>query len=317
MSINNRTSKTGYIIGINALVIDCITLVDRFPNEGQAVRGSTQERYPGGKGANAIIAAHKVGVPAKFYTTVHPNDAAFLLKNLKEVGIDISGAMLSEKTDTVIANIAQNTKTGDHTVVTFNGRHEISAEMVAASDFAPNNTLMLQAKLSDDILYALINKAHLANCDITFNFCPVKKLDQEIFSKLKFIVVNEHEAYEIVHLYGIPHNGKDEDIAKNIAAFFKVTTIVTRGSKSIILARKDSSLITYPAIELDNVVSPIGAGDAFFGVLTALIHLGEDMEIAIKKAIVASAIVCTKYAPQSCPSLEEIEAFGYYSGFQK
>ena len=308
MRFQEGKAKTGLIIGINTLVIDCITLVERFPIEGQAVRGLSQERYPGGKGPNAILAAHKAGAPAKFYSTVHPEDAAFLVKNLKDNEIDISGIKLSEETQTVIANITQNIKTGDHTVVTINGKHDISAEMVSEADFNSENTFLLQAKLSEDILSTLISKADQINCAIVLNFCPVKKLDQKIVSKVDLIVINEHEAREICNLYQISNSSEDKEITKDIASFFKVTTIMTRGPKEVILANQDSALKIYPAIKLDNVVSPLGAGDAFVGVLTARLHLGDNFDTAIKKAIIASSIVCTEYAPQSCPAIKEIIA---------
>ena len=75
------------------------------------------------------------------------------------------------------------------------------------------------------------------------------------------------------------------------------------------LARPGQRIKSYSTIKLDNVVSTLGAGDAFFGVLTARLHLGDDLDTAIKKAIIASTIVCTNFAPQSCPDIEEIENF--------
>ena len=172
--------RSGFVIGINTLCIDCITTVTNFPKEGQAVRGINQEKFPGGKGPNAILAAKKAGVPAKFYSTVNPDDAPFLIKNLQDSGIDISGIKLSKETQTVIANITQHIVTGDHIVVTFNGRHEITADMISDTEFTPDNTLMLQAKLPEEILANLINRASLGGTTITLNMCPVKRLKRNL-----------------------------------------------------------------------------------------------------------------------------------------
>ena len=306
MNLHHRKRKSGVIIGINTLCIDCITIVDRFPKEGQAVRGLSQIRYPGGKGPNAILAAHKAGASTKFYSTVHPDDAQFLIKNLQESGIDISCIKLSEKTQTVIANITQHTETGDHTVVTLNGHHEITADMISNTEFTPDNTLMLQAKLPEETLSKLINLAYQNDCAITMNMAPVKKLDKSLISKLDLLVINEHEALDILNIYKISNNKRNEDSAQDIASYFGVITVLTRGAKGVILAKPDEPVKIYPAIRIKKVASTLGAGDAFFGVLTARLHLGDELDSAIQKSIAASAIVCTKLEPQSCPDIDEI-----------
>lgn len=298
--------KSGFIIGINTLCIDCITTVDHFPKEGQAVRGLSQARYPGGKGPNAVLAAHKAGALAKFYSTVHPDDAQFLIKNLQENGIDISGIKLSEKTQTVIASITQHIETGDHTVVTCNGRHEITAEMISDTEFSYDSTLMLQAKLAEEALSELINRAYQNGSAITMNMSPVKKLDKCLIDKLDILVINEYEALDILNIYKISNNNRDEDIAQDIASYFGTVTVLTRGAKGVLVAKPDEPLKIYPAIKIKKVISTLGAGDTFFGVLTARLHLGDELDSAIKKAIAASAIACTKPEPQSCPDLDEI-----------
>ncbi len=308
MKFKVGTKRQGFVIGINTLCIDCITTVNRFPEEGQAVRGISQERFPGGKGPNAILAVKKAGAPAKFYSTVHPDDAIFLLKNLKANGIDTKGIKQSESTQTVIANITQHVESGDHTVVTFNGHHEIAAEMIDTDDFNEHNTLMLQAKLSEETLEKLINLADKTNCAITMNLSPVKKIKEDLVKKLDILVINEHEARDINKLYDISNKNQDEELTKELAGYFNVVTVVTRGAKDVLLAVPGNELKIYPSIKVDKVVSTLGAGDAFFGVLTGRLHLGEDIDAALKHAITAGAIVCTKAAPQSCPEIEEIKS---------
>jgi len=301
--------KPGFVIGINTLCIDCITTVESFPKEGQAVRGLTQERYPGGKGPNAILAVQKSGAKAKFYSTVNPVDAPFLLKNLQKNKIDISGVRQSEKTQTAIANVTQHIMTGDHTVVTFNAQHEITSDIIDESDFSPDNTLMLQSKLPENTISKLIIKASHAGCKITMNMCPVKKLDKKLIGKLNILVINEHEAGEIVKFYKISNKDQDEVIAQDIADYFGIQTIITRGHKQVILAEPNQPIKTFPVIKLDKVISTLGAGDGFFGMLTGRLHSGDSLDMAINKAIIASAIICTRLAPQSCPDIKEIEDY--------
>ena len=83
--------KTPKINVVGSVNLDLVATVERLPGIGETVSGLTLERFPGGKGANQALAAHRLGADVSFFACVgDDNIADEALSILKDEGVKIS-----------------------------------------------------------------------------------------------------------------------------------------------------------------------------------------------------------------------------------
>lgn len=105
----------------------------------------------------------------------------------------------------------------------------------------------------------------------------------------KYLCTNEHEARVIMQRTGL----SDVDILERVDV--QVTTL---GAKGVRIRRLNESELFVPALAVDDVVDPTGAGDAFrAGFFTAIAH-GSDLERAAQIGSTLSAFAIEVLGPQ-------------------
>ncbi len=76
---------------IGSINLDIVAHVKVFPQPGETITNATVNRFPGGKGANQALAAHRLGASVFMVGRVGDDPLADeALNTLREEGVDLS-----------------------------------------------------------------------------------------------------------------------------------------------------------------------------------------------------------------------------------
>ena len=143
------------------------------------------------------------------------------------------------------------------------------------------------------------------NIPLAFNPSPISQelLDTFPFDAVRYLLVNETEAYEITH------HTAPEKVAKSLLEKYpSIRLVMTLGGDGAYYADREQ-VIRQDAFPVE-AVDTTGAGDTFTGIFLGLIGQGWDCGKALCFGCAAAAIAVTRSgAAAAIPSMEQIEDF--------
>ena len=270
---------------IGSINLDLVASVKEFPQPGETVTNAVVNHYPGGKGANQALAAHRLGAAVYMVGRVGKDyEADEALANLREEGVDLSYCKTLDGHTTGLAMI----------VVSADGENQI---VVAPGANAAFDAEHLELPVTDasiaqlEIPFETILKAARNHSNFfCLNAAPAKPVPHEILEHVDLLVVNEIEARTL---------GSELDSYRGLLA-------TTFGGRGAVLSKegKEIARATPPKV---NVVDTTGAGDAFTAALTVALVSGMEPQAALEMACVVGALATTKMGAQSSPTLAEVQ----------
>ncbi len=69
-----RGNSNAVVVIVGSVNVDLVVAAERLPGRGETVLGRRLERYGGGKGANAAVAAARLGAEARLVAAVGGDD---------------------------------------------------------------------------------------------------------------------------------------------------------------------------------------------------------------------------------------------------
>jgi ribokinase len=279
--MNNKIS----IAIIGSINLDIVASVDEFPQPGETITNAVVHRFPGGKGANQALAAHRLGASVFMVGRVGDDPVADeALDTLRNEGVDLSFCDTLTNCSTGLALIVVN-ESGENQIVVAPGANAA----FNAGDLVVPTTDASIAQL--EVPFETILKA-ARNSDNFFclNAAPAKPVPFELLEHVNLLVVNEIEARTL---------GSELDNYNGLLA-------TTYGSKGAVLSRNGQQIATAAAPKVD-VLDTTGAGDAFTAALTVALVSGMDEQAALEQACKVGALATTKMGAQSSPTLIEIQ----------
>lgn len=281
------------VVVVGSANADLVVSVARRPGPGETVLGSDTEVLPGGKGANTAVAAAKLGARVSLLAAV--GDDAYghmLLDSLASAGIDTGSIHTSER-PTGVAYI----------FVTPDGENSILVSPGANSALGPDDVRIDDGKVlvaSLEVPLPTIEHAVAVAASrgirVVVNVSPPAELSPQTLAVLDPIVVNEHEAAQLL--------GRDSD-PRRLLELGPRSAVVTLGARgALVISREGVEEIESPQVE---VMDTTGAGDAFTGALAARLASGADLVAAARFAVKVAAISVTRRGAQpSYPTVDEI-----------
>ena len=270
---------------VGSVNLDIIARVKRFPVPGETMTNAVVKRFPGGKGANQAMAAHRLGAKVWMVACLG-NDLAApdAVAALKAEGVNLDYCQSLEGLSTGQALILVNEE-GENQIVVAPGANAAfaadllklpAAELVIAQLELPMDTVLRAAKETEGLF--------------CLNAAPAKEVPQSVLDHTDLLVVNEIEA---------------EVIGPGLEQF-KGLLAITYGSKGAVLKQHGNEIARAlpPKVE---AVDTTGAGDAFTATLAVSLVQGLSAENALKRACVSGALTATKQGAQSSPTSEEIQ----------
>lgn len=258
------------IVCVGSLNHDIAVWVPRRPDPDETIHGSRVEEFRGGKGANQIVAAARLGAHTAMVGCVGRDGRGdFLIEGLVADGVDVEGVARVDTPTGVALITIDPSEIG--IVVVAGANAEADAALVEANRVAIENAdaLVLQGEVP---AAASVRAAEIARDHgtlVVFTPAPVNEVATAVAPLADVLIVNRNESAQL----------------GTLAASVVVTTL-GRGGCDVTV---DGTTEHFAPFDAD-VVDPTGAGDAFTAALAVALADGRPIAEAARYANAAGSL---------------------------
>ena len=288
------------VIVVGSINQDVKVTVDRFPQPGETLSGSSLTYSLGGKGANQAAAAAHSGATVAFVGAVGSDPSGQRLRSdLASHGVDVTHLREVEgPSGTALITVATS---GENTIILDAGANAtVTVKPAKASLFpSPADIVVLQAEVPAEANAAALAWAHSFGARVLLNLAPARPTDADFMAHVDILVVNETEAGLTL---GMPSPASPTEaigIARALRGLGPKHVMVTLGADGAAWA-SGREAGHCPALTLGEAVDTTGAGDACVGALAAAMALGKPFDEAVADGIRAGSTAVL--APGAAPS---------------
>ncbi len=288
---------------VGSLNLDTTVRVPRLPAAGETILGFGHFEDMGGKGANQVVAAARLGRSVAMVGMIGEDDAgAHLLKSLGFDGVDTTAVVIAQRQSSGVALITVD-QMGENTIVVDPGSNAMFSPDMLQGVADPIRTacvVLLQLEIPLDTVAAAVA---LATGIVVLNPAPAANLDAAVLDAVDVLVPN---ATELARLTGsTPPSSPGEAISMAHGLEGPKAVVVTLGADgAVLVSGGDAVHISAPLVD---PVDPTAAGDAFCGGLADFLVRGESLENAVQWAVRCGAVTATRWGAQgSLPTRDEV-----------
>ncbi|WP_069811307.1 ribokinase [Streptomyces sp. TP-A0874] len=276
---------------------DLVVGVDRRPAAGETVLGTDLTVHPGGKGANQAVAAARLGARVALLARVGDDEhGRLLLDSQRAAGVDTVGVLVGTS-PTGVALIVVDPQ-GDNSIVVSPGANArlTPADIRAASSLlAGARVVSTQLEIPLETVCEVVRAAG-PETRVVLNLSPAAPLPAEVLAACDPLVVNEHEARELLDGHAAARSEEPAVWASALLSRGLRSVVVTLGPAGALAATREGTvLVPSPTVE---AVDTTGAGDAFTGGLAWRLASGDDLETAVRYAVRVGAAAVTRPGAQ-------------------
>ena len=296
---------TARVCVVGSANLDCVAYVERPPAPGETVTGSSFAMTPGGKGANAAMAAARAGGQVSLLGAIGDDDAGRrLLEEYAGEAIDTSALRVVPGVPTGVAVVVVDAS-GENQIVVVAGANGTVGELdrPARDRVAASDVLLLQLELPMAAVLSAARHARAHGVPVVLTPAPVTDVPDELLASTDVLLPNEHEA-RLLTGEATPEAAALALLARGVGEV--VVTLGAAGALHVDRAG-DVRAVAPVATGLD-VVDTTGAGDAFAGTLAVLLGEGRPMAQALSRAAAAGALAVTRPGAATSPTRAEVEA---------
>ena len=294
---------------IGSFVMDMVATMDKYPDAGESVIGTSIAFYPGGKGANQCVAIKRLGGNVEMIGMLGNDANGRVFRDvLDKEGIK-SDYVFECDTPTAVAQIQINSSGQNRICVIPSANFVFSEEHVDKIDeiIKESSLIVLQLEMVLPVIRKIIKRANAYNVKVLLNPAPAAALENETLSMVDYITPNETE---LSVLTGMSTSTDDEVIAaaKKLLNSGVGCVVATLGDRGALIVTDDYAEII-PGYKV-NAVDTVAAGDSFNGAFAVALTEGKSLRDAVKFANAMGALtVLVKGAIPSMHTREEVEAF--------
>jgi ribokinase len=282
------SESTRSVVVVGSVNQDVSLHVERIPGPGETVLARESHVAPGGKGANQACAVARSGA-ACFLVGAVGDDAAgaSLAAALAARAVRLDQLLRLPDVESGGATVLVD-DTGENCIVVTGGANAaLTPEQVRAGLAAvPGAGVVLtQGELSPACVAAAAEYAQQHGLRFVHNLAPYRPVPAELLALCDPLVVNEHEAADL--LAGLGGHADDPESALALLQQHCRSVVITLGgdgaaySSAAGTGRRASAKVA--------VVDTTGAGDAFVGALTASLLSDDDLGRACEAGVAAGA----------------------------
>ena len=273
------------VIVIGAINADLVVAAPALPGPGETVVGERVERHGGGKGANAAVAAARLGADVALVGAVGADDlGTTLLEELGAEGVGLDAIVRAQDEASGAALIVVDDH-GENQIAVGAGANGLVdgalVERALPSLLGDAEVVLVSCEIPFSGVRAAVELAHRAGVRVIVNPAPVPDGLLELAGCAPLLTPNAHEAAALAV------EDDPEAAARALAERTGAPVVVTLGADGVVLA--DPAPRRLPAAAPARVADTTGAGDAFNGALAAELARGCGLEDAVAFAIRAAA----------------------------
>jgi ribokinase len=298
----------GRVFIAGSINMDVVATAIRHPKIGETVAGNAVHYFPGGKGANQVVAAAKLGASAALIGRLGADAFGQQLRTfLAAQGVDLALVKDTAEahTGTALITIAD----ADNTIVVVPGANAlVSAEDVAAPILAKGDVAVSQFEIPQPTIAAFFKRARAAQATTILNPAPAIACGPELLDLVDILILNETELGLLaqIELHDTDEPARFIEAARRLPTASDKIICVTLGKRGVLaLVRGEASLVPGRAVK---AVDTTGAGDCFVGALAAQLAAGKPIRNALEYANAAASICVQRMgAAPSMPTTAEVD----------
>ena len=289
--------------------IDHVYQLDHLVQAGETISSRQYDVLLGGKGANQSVALAKAGATVRHVGYVGQQDA-WVIRTLSEYGVNCDAI---ETVDGPSGHaMIQVDQQGENAIIVFPGANRsqpISHTLEKITSHA-GDWFITQNETND--IFNALTYAKTQGMKIALNPSPFEvDFALKALPLVDLLVVNEGEFYELMpeaHIESLDDAALLELKTLIQKQWPDKTIVITMGSMGAIWV--SSAIVVWRPAPKVNVVDTTGAGDTFLGYLLASIANEHPVEIALERAVVASALSVQRAgAAQSIPDEASVKEY--------
>ena len=303
-----RANANAVIVIVGSVNVDLVVAAERLPGRGETVLGRRLERHGGGKGANAAVAAARLGAEARLVAAVGGDDLGReALAELRQEGVDVAA----------VSQVADEATGAALIVVDGSGDNQIAVGAGANAALSPDGVrraleraldragcLLVSLEISHEAVRAAVGAGREHGVPVIVDPAPARTSVLELAALGPIFTPNAGEAQRLTG---------EVDKWRAAAALNRRTgapVIVTDGSEgALLLEQSGAEPLALPAPSGVAAVDTTGAGDTFSGALATRIAAGDDLRAAASFAVAAGACaVRARGARSAMPTEAEVHA---------
>src|SRR2546421_2783543 len=259
MTASDREFDVVVLGGINT---DFVVRGRELPGPGASRDGLAFLQGPGGKGANAAVAAARLGARVAIIGRVGDDDRGrLLLAGLADQGVNVACVTIDEERPTGAAVIQVDASGQKQILAALGANLQLTVEDIDAAEkiIRSSRVLLMQLEVPIECVATAARIADSAAMRVMIDPAPPRPLPDELITMTDVIRAN---AGEIEQLTGVPV--RDRTSARQAAR-----VLLARGVAVVIVATQGGNLLVTDTGEtwlpelLVNRVDETGAGDAF------------------------------------------------------
>jgi ribokinase len=296
---------------IGSLNADLSVVTPRVPNVGENFLAHSFSIGPGGKGANAAVAAARSGGDTMLVGCAGDDDFGhMLLGHLRRAGVDVEAVVVEPQANTAVAFIMIDAQ-GENTILVVNGANDrLSAEAVEQALEAQRGTLdgiLLDFEVPEVAVAAGVRWGKEHGIPVIVDAGPPRPYAQATWQSCTILSPNELETATLVG-YPIHDDATAAQAARQLLAAGPQAVVLKRGARGALLLTADQETLV-PAFPV-TVVDTTGAGDAFSGMLAVAVAEGLPLEESVRRANAAGALTVTRLGSMAAmPTRQEVDTF--------
>lgn len=314
--MTDRPLQIGHVLVVGSLNADLVMHAPRLPQAGETVVGATFQVAAGGKGANQAVAAARLGAKVAMIGRIGDDSFGELVRSeLLRAGVDVAQVGVDAHAATGTGQIVVD-QTGQNAIVVAAGANACVtvadvSNAVAAWDGAALVVTQLEIPLA--AVAVTIAMAAARRLPVLLNAAPAQALPDQLWHAVDWLIVNEIEAEQL--------GGRTiRSVADAMAVASALRrpgqrVVVTLGAAGAVLVDEGENLhVPAPSVA---AVDTTAAGDAFVGGLAAALQRGAQVCDAVREAVVAGSLACTKAgAIPSLPTADQVRDHLNMKSFQ-
>ena len=255
----------GRVVVVGGVNTDLVARMRAMPRPGETILGSDFAVVGGGKGANAAVAAARMGASVAFVGCVGRDDfGSARLADLEREGIDIGLVGRSAAASSGVALILVD-EAGENSIVVVPGANALlEPGAVAALAIGPGDVLLTQLESPLPVVGAALRRAREAGATTILNAAPFDPACAPFLPLVDLLVLNEVEGADLLGRERIALDSAREAVGAMLERGVGAVAL-TLGAQGAVVGRADERRhLPAPVV---TVVDTTAAGDAFTGAL--------------------------------------------------
>jgi ribokinase len=299
----------GNVLVVGSINMDVVTPIDHLPLPGQTIMAGNVQLIAGGKGANAAVAAARLGGHVRMIGAVGDDAFGTTLKaNLLHEHIDCDLVPVLPNQSSGTAVILLDANSGQNSIMVSAGANAHVKASDDAAVYAWADVMMLQLETPIATNVDAAQRAHDAGVTVILDPAPATSdLPDGLFKVCDILLPNETE---LGTLTDMPVASIPEIMAaaRKLLQRGSSHIIVTLGPRGALWVNRDHT--QHFAATPVKVVDTTAAGDSFAGALAANLAKGKSIAQSVPFALAAGSLACTQLGAQpSVPTTDAVLAF--------